>query len=184
MDFSHYSDQPVQTAVDLVNTIDVVSGEEKLASLDDLEAFMKSHAGEWDFSGLEPTERDLHETRALRARLRQVFVAPDEASAVETLNDLLADTNAVPRVSLHGPGPHLHFESDTKGPARWLGAITAMGLSVAMIEGGYDRFGTCDSATCDDVYVDSSRNKSRQNCSETCTTRENVAAYRARQTKN
>jgi predicted RNA-binding Zn ribbon-like protein len=56
-----------------------------------------------------------------------------------------------------------------------------MGLTVAIIEGGYERFGTCSSSTCDDVFVDGSRNRSRRHCSDTCTTRENVAAHRARQ---
>jgi predicted RNA-binding Zn ribbon-like protein len=65
-------------------------------------------------------------------------------------------------------------------PSRYLGAITAMGLSVALIEGGFDRFGICQSSTCADVFVDTSRNRSRLHCSDTCTTRENVAAHRAR----
>jgi predicted RNA-binding Zn ribbon-like protein len=56
-----------------------------------------------------------------------------------------------------------------------------MGLSVVLIETGLDRFGTCASSTCDDVYVDTSRNRSRRHCSDTCSTRENVAAYRRRQ---
>lgn len=181
MDFSHYSDQPVVTAVDLTNSLDVVSGEDKLSDLDDLARFMTEHGGEADFSTWEPTETDLHEVRALRSRLRKVFEAEDDAGAAEVLNRILEDTNAVPRVSVHGPGPHLHFESETQSPARWLGAITAMGLSVALIEGGFGRFGTCDAKTCDDVYVDISRNMSRRHCSDKCTTRENVAAHRARQ---
>jgi predicted RNA-binding Zn ribbon-like protein len=55
-----------------------------------------------------------------------------------------------------------------------------MGLSVVLIEGGYERFGTCSSTTCEDVFVDTSRNRSRRHCSVLCTTRENVAAYRRR----
>jgi predicted RNA-binding Zn ribbon-like protein len=56
-----------------------------------------------------------------------------------------------------------------------------MGLGVALIEGGLERFGICDASTCDDVFVDISRNRSRRYCSDTCTTRQNVAAYRRRQ---
>ena len=82
---------------------------------------------------------------------------------------------------MHKDHPHLHFEPTDASPARWLGAVTAMGLSVALIEGGLARLGTCSSTTCDDVFVDTSRNRSRRHCSDTCTTRENVAAYRARQ---
>ena len=59
-----------------------------------------------------------------------------------------------------------------------------MGLTVALIQGGFDRFGICQSSRCDDVFVDTSRNRSRLHCSDTCTTRENVAAHRARQRVN
>jgi predicted RNA-binding Zn ribbon-like protein len=63
----------------------------------------------------------------------------------------------------------------------WLGAITGMGLASVIVEHGVDRFGVCGSAGCDDVYVDTSRNRSRRHCSNTCSTREAVAAYRKRQ---
>ena len=121
-------------------------------------------------------------TCAARWRLREVFLAPDEASAAAVLNRVLVDVGANPRVSVHDDVPaHLHFEPDTHSPARWLGAVTAMGLAVAVIEGGLDRLGVCGSSTCDNVYVDTSRNRSRHDCSDTCTSRENVAAYRRRQ---
>jgi predicted RNA-binding Zn ribbon-like protein len=180
MDFSHYSGQPVQMAVDLVNTLDVVSARDGLATTSDVGEFIATHDGDWPFSTWLPEERDLHETRALRARLRQVFESSTASDAAAVLNEILSDAHAVPRVSVHGPGPHLHFESEASRPSRYLGAITAMGLSVAMIEGGFDRFGICQSSTCADVFVDTSRNRSRLHCSDTCTTRENVAAHRAR----
>ncbi len=180
MDFSHYSDQPVQMAVDLVNTLDAVSGDEKLVSAENVTDFIRSRDSDWCKPGWKAAESDLHEVRALRSRLRKVFDAVDETEAAEVINSVLSDVGAVPRLSLHGEGAHLHFETDADSPARWLGAVTAMGLTVAMIEGGYERFGKCSSSTCEDVFVDSSRNRSRRHCSETCTNRENVAAHRAR----
>ncbi len=180
MDFSHYNDEPVRIAVDLVNSYDVVSGEEKLNTPEDVSRYVDEGSANWCTPGWDPTADDLVEVKELRTKLRAVFDAHDEATAAEILNDILRDVTAVPRLSVHGSGPHLHFESEGESPARWLGAITAMGLTTAMIEGGYDRFGSCDSSSCDDVYVDTSRNRSRRNCSETCTTRENVAAYRSR----
>jgi predicted RNA-binding Zn ribbon-like protein len=181
MDFSHYNDQPVQMAVDLINTYGIVSGEEKLVTPDDVSLFVRAAEANWCGPGWAPEESDLHEVRALRKKLRSVFEAADAAEAAGILNSILSEVGAVPRLSVHGDGPHLHFEARGESPARWLGAITAMGLTTAMIEGGYERFGLCDSSSCGDVYVDTSRNKSRRNCSETCTTRENVAAYRSRQ---
>ena len=181
MDFSHYSDAPVQMAVDLVNTLNAVSGDDTLAFPIDVTEFISSRDADWCKPGWEATQDDLNEVVALRSRLRSVFDAGDETIAAAMINTVLSEADAVPRLSLHGDGPHLHFESDDDSPATWLGAVTAMGLTVAIIEGGYERFGTCSSSTCDDVFVDGSRNRSRRHCSDTCTTRENVAAHRARQ---
>ncbi len=180
MDFSHYSDQPVQMAVDLVNTFDVLQGKDKLGSPQDVASFVESHGEDWQPRGWKADERDLEEIRALRTRLRRVFESSDEAAAAAVLNEILSDVGAVPRVSVHGPGPHLHFESADDRLPRYLGAVTAMGLTAALVEGGFGRFGICQSSSCDDVFVDTSRNKSRLHCSDTCTTRENVAAHRAR----
>jgi predicted RNA-binding Zn ribbon-like protein len=181
MDFSHYSDVPVQVAVDLVNTLNAVSGEDELNSPADAADFIRSRDTEWCKPGWKATQSDLDQVIALRSQLRMVFDAQDEPEAADIINTVLSEADAVPRLSLHGDGPHLHFESDDDSPARWLGAVTAMGLTVALIEGGFERFGTCSSSTCDDVFVDGSRNRSRRHCSDTCTTRDNVAAHRARQ---
>ena len=182
MDFSHYSDEPVQLAVDLVNTHEGFADEEHLATVADLEGFITEHTSEWERPDWSLTSADLDAVQALRTRLREAIIAGDAAAAADHLNRILVDVSATPRVSVHNEAdPHLHFEPTDASPARWLGAITAMGLSVALIEGGYDRFGVCASATCEDVYVDTSRNRSRRHCSASCTTRENVAAYRKRQ---
>ncbi len=181
MDFGHYTDEPVTMAVDLVNTYGEFESEEHLNSRDDLAAFLDEHAEYWPEAPHRIREKDLHEIRALRTQLREVFTAQDESSAADQLNEILADVGAVPRVSIHaGAEPHLHFEPMDGSPARWLGAVTAMGLSAVLIEDGLERFGICGSSTCDDVFVDTSRNRSRRHCSDTCTTRENVAAYRQR----
>ena len=182
MDFGHYTDEPVRMAMDLVNTLEAFSGEEHLATPTDVAAFLEEHAEHWPEGPRHIRVGDLHEVRALRARLREVFAARDEEAAAAMLNEILADASATPRVSVHaGAEPHLHFEPMDGSPARWLGAVTAMGLSVVLVEDGLGRFGICNSSTCDDVFVDTSRNRSRRHCSDTCTTRENVAAYRERQ---
>ncbi|MEX1092437.1 MAG: CGNR zinc finger domain-containing protein [Acidimicrobiia bacterium] len=180
MDFSHYSDEPVQLAVDLVNSLDPISGKEKLETPEDISALVGDRTAGWEGAELSPTERDLKEIRSVRKQLRAVFDAADETEAAGILNGLLGEVGAMPRISVHAIGPHLHFEATGESVARWLGAVTAMGLTTALIEGGFERFGTCDSKTCADAYVDTSRNRSRRNCSEKCTTRENVAAYRSR----
>ncbi len=184
MDFSHYSDLSVQMAMDLVNTRNPVSGSDELAGLDGLREFLDAYEKDWheeDWCRETPTEQDLREVLALRDRLRAVFEAPDEETAAAGLNALLAEVRAVPRISLHGGSPHLHFEPTKSNPAQWLGAAAAMGLSVVLVDHGIERFGTCAAHDCVDVFVDTSRNRSRRHCSTGCTTRENVAAYRRRQ---
>ncbi len=181
MDFSHYSDEPVRMAVALINSIDVMSGEDQLRTPQDIGTFIDAWDGDWFGGDRRLSDSDLHEVRALRSRLRVVFTAADEQEAASSLNAVLMDVSATPRVSVHGEGPHLHYEPEGGSAARWLGAVAAMGLTTALIEGGFQRFGRCASTTCDDVFVDISRNRSRLNCSDSCTTRENVAAYRRRQ---
>jgi predicted RNA-binding Zn ribbon-like protein len=168
-------------AVDLVNTFDTVDGTERLRSAGDVSSFLDEHSQDWPYAVAGIADKDLDEVRAMRSRLRAVFDAADEDEAAKELNHILADVSATPRISMHSGEAHLHFEPTETSAARWAGAVAAMGLSVVLIETGLDRFGTCASSTCDDVYVDTSRNRSRRHCSDTCSTRENVAAYRRRQ---
>jgi predicted RNA-binding Zn ribbon-like protein len=41
----------------------------------------------------------------------------------------------------------------------------------------------CHASNCRDVFVDTTRNRSRLHCCGTCSTREAVAAYRKRQSE-
>lgn len=177
MDFTHYTDPPVRLAIDLINTRSMVTGEDRLATPDDLRRFLRDHDGDW-----RVTDSDLERVRSLRERLREALEVPDEARAVEVLNQILREVRAVPRLTVHEHrSPHLHFEPErAEDPAGWLGASAAMGLAVVLCEHRRERFGVCEASDCADVYVDTSRNRSRRYCSDTCTTREGVAAYRRR----
>jgi predicted RNA-binding Zn ribbon-like protein len=176
MNFAHYKGRPVGIAVDLVNTLDAHSDREHLTSPGDARQFLEERlGGSWRVD-----EAQLEEIRDLRDRLRAVLRAGDPKAAVARLNALLAEVGAVPRMSLHDGTPHLHFEAGDDSPARRLGAVAAVGLGVALVDGGLDRFGACASDTCEDVFVDTSKNRSRRYCSDTCATRENVAAHRRR----
>jgi len=180
MNFSHYGDEPVELAVELVNT-DESDGDE-IGTVAELEDFLSR------FEHLRPpgtkpaTGPDLKELHALRDRLRQVFNAPDEASAVQHLNTILATNQAVPRLSLHDGAPHMHYGPVGTSVTSWVGAMTAMGLAGVVAEHGISRFGSCQASNCRDVFVDTTRNRSRVHCCGTCSTREAVAAYRRRQT--
>ena len=179
MDFSHYTTKPVEMAITLSNTQGI--DHDHLSSLEDLRSLLEPYRPLWEGVAKDPVKRDLDQVRQLRARLREVIAASDEAEAAERVNELLDVYGATPRVSTHSGTPHLHFEPFESTMTSWLGAITAMGLASVLVEHGIERFGMCDSDTCDDVYVDTSRNRSRRHCSNTCSTREAVAAYRKRQ---
>ncbi len=164
------------------NTLDVKTGDDALQTPQDVADFIAEQLGQWGHVPSRPQDRHLQQARELRAQLRSVWDADDAAAAAAAINTILDRVGAQPRVSTHGDhGPHLHFEPERGEPVDDLGAVAAMGLSVALIEGGWDRFGTCSSSSCDDVFIDTSRNRSRRHCSDTCTTRESVAAFRARQ---
>lgn len=171
-------------AVDLVNTRETVTVVDHLSGVDDLVSFLASYDRDWEAEGWycgQPSESDLAAVIAVRERLRNVFEADDPETAAAILNEVLAAAGARPRVSVHGEAPHLHFEPTGGSVAAWLGATLAMALAVVIVEHGFDRLGVCDAGDCNDVYVDSTRNRSRTKCSTSCTTRTNVAAYRERQ---
>jgi predicted RNA-binding Zn ribbon-like protein len=179
VDFGHYSDDSVRLAVALVNTHEPTSDDtgEDLATAADLGRFLARHGLG---SGMEPTEADLAAVHELRAKLRAVFAAPDETTAATTLNELLAGSEPVPRLSDHAGHWHLHVGSRAAGPAAQLRAITSLGLALVLAQEGKERLGLCADQDCVSVFVDSSKNLSRRYCSEGCANRANVRAYRAR----
>lgn len=180
MDFAHYTDHPVTLAVELVNTRGWESETEHLESGADLDEFLRTHAAGWFHDVPEPGPGDLAKVQSLRQSLRDVFAAVDAVTAATLLNEILARSGAAPRLSTHDGDPHLHFEPARRSLPDWLGVVTAMGVVTVVAEFGFDRFGVCFAGDCGDVYVDTSRNRSRLHCSSTCRTRENVAALRQR----
>ncbi len=179
MDFSHYTDEPVDLSVALMNTARASS--DALSSLESFKEFLEDYRHMWEGVARPPKASELESIRSLRASLRQVIESPDETTASERLNRILCEHDAQPRLSVHNGDAHFHFEPIGSDMCSWLGATTAMGLASVMVEHGMDRFGTCAAVDCDDVYVDASRNRSRRHCSSTCSTREAVSAYRKRQ---
>jgi predicted RNA-binding Zn ribbon-like protein len=179
VDFTYYTDEPVRLATDLVNTLSPVTGRDELADPEALAQFLREHGREFP---APPTQRDLTEVRAHRALLREVFTAEDEPAAAELLNRLLMTSNVVPRIvgHDHGDGMHMHFESKEAGVADWIGAVCGMALAVVLCDYGKARFGICGSGSCEDAFIDMSKNRCKRYCSEGCAHRASVAAFRAR----
>lgn len=178
MDFSHYTTKPVELAVALINTEGITRDD--LSKPADLDDFLDDYRSLWENVAKPPRRTDLPAVRELRGALRRVFESDDDDVAAGRVNVLLDRYGATPRLSSHSGNPHFHFEPLDSSMVSWLGAVTSMGLASVIVENGVERFGVCCSGTCKDVYVDTSRNKSRRHCSNTCSTREAVAAYRKR----
>ncbi|HZD23928.1 MAG TPA: CGNR zinc finger domain-containing protein [Acidimicrobiia bacterium] len=157
--------------------------EDSLSDPAQLMDFLESYKNLWEGVAKPPRPSDLTAVIELRSALRDVIESSDEDTAANKVNELLQSYGATPRLSTHSGTPHLHFEPIESSIVNWLGATTAMGLASVIVEHGVDRFGVCDSSSCMDVYVDTSRNRSRRHCSNTCSTREAVAAYRKRQSE-
>jgi predicted RNA-binding Zn ribbon-like protein len=180
MDFSHYTTKPVELAVALVNTRGVDT--DTLSESTELSDFLGQFRNLWEGVAKPPRKNEIDDVRALRESLREIIESGDEELASKRVNRLLDAYGATPRLSTHNGTPHLHFEPVESAMICWLGAITAMGLASVIVEHGVERFGVCGSSGCNDVYIDTSRNRSRRHCSNTCSTREAVAAYRKRKT--
>ena len=135
-------------------------------------------------------ERDATSLRRFQRELRAVFEASnvrDAQSVVDQLNALLAKHPVTPYIAGHGrsgPGDpqwHMHVADRQSSVAELLVAESLMGLSTLVCDLGATRLGVCDASGCDNVFVDTSPNQSRRYCSDRCSSRANVAAYRARQ---
>jgi hypothetical protein len=130
------------------------------------------------------TDRDCMLLRRFQRELRPVFEASDASDAaavVVGLNELMARYPITPRISDHDPsGLHLHVAARSS-VAELLVGESLLGLAWVVCDLGPTRLGVCSAAPCTNVYVDTSPNQSRRYCSDRCSSRANVAAYRARQ---
>ena len=177
MDFEAYASY----AVDLVSSEPCPRyPDDPLTDLDGLRTFLAPR--EW----MVPRARraDLAALAEVRADLRAVFDAAadgDSAAMVRRLNALLERHPPAPSISGHDDADwHLHVAETSGSVATEYAAGAVMGLTMAFLDVGPRRFGTCADSGCTGVFLDTSRNRSRRFCSDRCATRANVAALRSR----
>lgn len=131
------------------------------------------------------TDRDCMLLRKFQRELRPVFEAgeaDDTAGVVGRLNELMVRHPITPRISGHDEHDlHLHVATDHASVADLLVGESLLGLATLVCDLGPDRLGVCSAQPCTNVFVDTSPNRSRRYCSERCSSRANVAAFRARQ---
>ncbi|MFC7494744.1 MULTISPECIES: CGNR zinc finger domain-containing protein [unclassified Nocardioides] len=130
------------------------------------------------------TDRDCMVLRKLQRELRPVFdagEAGDVSAVVGGLNALLARHPITPQISDHDAQHlHLHVATGSGSVSEQVIGESLLGLATLVCDLGADRLGVCASTPCSNAFVDASPNRSRRYCSERCSSRANVAAYRAR----
>ena len=176
MDLNSYA----ELAVRLANSAGA-GGEDgdRLANLDGLRTLVSDR----QHLNTGVTRNDLDSLRGLRAEFRAFFVAcaqGDGKEAADQLNALLIQHPVQPQLSGHDDQPwHVHYiESGSVADKYAAGAV--MGLAVRLTDLGIDRFGICQAAGCQGVFIDVSSSNTRRYCSERCMNRANVSAFRAR----
>jgi predicted RNA-binding Zn ribbon-like protein len=152
-----------------------------LADRDDLIAHLSNRQWLQD----QCTDKDVTALRRFQRDLRPVFEASDARDTrqvVDSLNHLMERHPITPMVSDHdGKDLHLHVANRASTVSDLLIGEALLGLATLVCDLGPTRLGVCSAAPCTNVYVDTSPNQSRRYCSERCSSRANVAAYRARQ---
>jgi hypothetical protein len=131
------------------------------------------------------TDRDAQVLRRFQRELRPVFEASgseDVDRVIRGLNELMEKYPITPMISDHDPDDlHLHVATRAATVSELLVGEALLGLATLVCDLGPTRLGVCAADRCDNVYVDTSPNQSRRYCSDRCSSRANVAAYRARQ---
>ena len=144
------------------------------------EAF-RAFAAERSFSSAPGTRHDLDRLKLLRAELAKVFTSAvdgDGQSAAGVLNALLMVHPVHPVLVQHDDQPwHVHLSESGSVTDRYA-AAAVIGLSLLVSGLGIERLGICAIASCDRVFIDGSKNKSRRYCREHSAAKGNVTALR------
>lgn len=167
MDLVHYAER----AADLVN-VDL-----------DPPGALAAYLSDRRWLADQVTEKDGRMLRRFQRELRPVFGRQTaDAEVIGLLNSLLDKHPVTPYIAGDDAGSwQLQVSNKASSVADLLIAEAMMGLATLACDLGPGRFGQCQAARCQAAFVDTSPNQSRRYCSERCSSRANVAAYRARQ---
>jgi predicted RNA-binding Zn ribbon-like protein len=187
MEYDTYNSESVQLAVDLAN-LSSTAGDavaNLTADSDELLAICQAFIAQHDDWFSQQAPRRLSRANAIDVAelsqcLRDVAAAQTDDESVAQLNALIHHCRPIPRATNHDGALHLHYSADDAPLVEQLGATVSMAMANVICRYGRERLGICAAADCGDVYVDTSRNRSRRYCSETCASRTTVSAYRAR----
>jgi predicted RNA-binding Zn ribbon-like protein len=173
--FAYDTEQALQSAVVLVNSAEPPDSLTTIGELDDF------YTGFGYTGRRDRTRAELEAVRATRPRLRELLTA-DRDEAVEMVNDMLAEAQAVPRLVRHDEYDwHVHAIDYQRPLATRIIVETAMAMIDVIRGDEMSRLDICADDACDGIVLDLSRNRSKRFCSVACGNRNAVAAYRQRQ---
>ena len=162
-------------AVRLVNSGVCDADSDPLRSCEAFRAFVAGRP----FLDVPVTRADLDRLKLLRTELAGVFSAASEGhdhAAVGGLNALLMVHPVHPVLVQHDDEPwHVHLSEAGSITDRYA-ATSVIGLSLMLSALGTERLGICALASCDRVYIDGSKNKSRRYCAEHSAAKGNVTS--------
>jgi predicted RNA-binding Zn ribbon-like protein len=173
--FAYDTEQALLAAVVLVNS---AAPPDSLTTIEELDDFYTG----FGYTGRrDRTRAELDAVRATRPQLRELLTT-DRDRAVEMVNDMLAEAQAVPRLVRHNEYDwHVHAIDHQRPLASRIIVETAMAMIDVIRADEMSRLDICADDACDGVVLDLSRNRSKRFCSVTCGNRNAVAAYRQRQ---
>jgi predicted RNA-binding Zn ribbon-like protein len=177
MVFAPDTEVALRTVVHLINS--AANGREGLASVTDLDGFLAAEG----FTGSRTRDAaELASVHQLRQQLTELWTAGEDA-AVETVNGMLREANALPQLIKHDQWDwHLHATTREAPLAHRMGTEAAMALADVIRGKEMDRLRICEAEDCGAAVLDLSRNRSKRYCETgNCANRAHVAAYRARQ---
>jgi predicted RNA-binding Zn ribbon-like protein len=176
--FAHDTEVALEFVVALVNSMTTgPGGSDALRTPDHLDRLLSD--GAWTGSRTHD-QSELDGVRALRPRLRALWVAAEDEAVVD-VNAILRETSACPQLVRHDDWDwHLHATPREAPLAERIAVEAAMALVDVIRLRELDRLRVCEADDCDDIVLDLSRNRSRRYCEGGCAARAHTAAYRAR----
>lgn len=135
----------------------------------------------WGLPGVSGATKADAEATWQRVPLLEAMWDDDRDAVAEMANRVFNDCDARPRLVRHDAFDwHLHGVPVGAPPADSIAVHAAMAFVDLVRSADTERCKRCSDSTCERMFFDQSRNRSRRFCSTTCQSRTNVAAFRAR----
>lgn len=171
--------KPAQRLVELVNAVQ----ESPDLSRSELAELLVRH-GERpeELTASTFTDADAADLRDAVQVMADVLAETDSDRVAHSLNTLLADHGAPPRLSCHDGHPwHLHVDrGEDVGWDEWFLASSALVLAQVMTEYGRAAWGRCAASGCGGYFLGTGPGSPRRYCSTACASRARVAEHRRR----